>query len=183
MNSVALLTTSGLFLLLLAGCSQGAAIAPRSESSPTANVASSPTYSVLPVTPSPGRPTGDLAPFLAQLRSRGVTVEQVAEAQQPFLRSIGLRLRLSGGPLAGPVEIDSYAYDRPTTAADDAARVQPDTSARWTEPNGNVKTASFMWAAPPHFFQRDTILALYAGTEPTIQALLTDLLGPQFAGR
>lgn len=173
MNRVVSQVISGLFLLLLAGCGEGSASSPRSGGSPAASVTSLPTYSVPTITPSPGRPTGDMTPFLAQLRSRGVAVERVAEAQQPFLRPIGARLRLNGGPLSGSVEVDSYAYDRPATAAEDAARVQPDTSARWTEPNGNVKTASLIWVAPPHFFRHDTFLVLYVGTDQALLALLT----------
>lgn len=177
MNRATLLLILGLCPLLTVGCVRDPARTPAEVSVPAA------TSAPPPGTPSPGRPAGDLTPFIAQLGERGVAVEQIAEAQQPFLRPIGARLRLRGGPLAGPAEIESYAYDRPATAADDAARVQPDTSARWVDPDGRVRTASFAWVGPPHFFRRGVILIVYIGADPGVLALLADLLGPQFAGR
>ncbi len=43
--------------------------------------------------------------------------------------------------------------------------------------------AWFTWVAPPHFFQEGRVLVLYAGADQTVLAALTELLGPQFAGR
>lgn len=132
---------------------------------------------------SPARGGGDQSGFADQLRGKGLTVEHIAEASEPFLRTIGARLRLSGGALAQPSELQAYTYDDPALAAEDAARVQPDTGVRWTEPDGNVRTISFAWAAPPHFFRRERVLILYTGTDPAMLTLLTELLGAQFAGR
>lgn len=126
---------------------------------------------------------GDWTGFTDQLRGEGLAVERIAEASQPFLRTVGARLRLSGGALAQPAELEVYIYGDPVQATADAARVQPDTTVRWTEPDGNVKTISFAWVAPPHFFQRERFLVIYTGADPAVLALLTNLFGPQFAGR
>ncbi len=141
-----------------------------------------------PASPSPHIATPaapvEQSAFAEQLRGKGFTVERVAEAWQPFLRTYGATLRLSGGGLAQPAEqLQAYVYDDPALAAADAQRVQPDTSARWTEPDGRETTATFVWVAPPHFFQEGRVFVLYAGTDQTVLAILTELLGPQFAGR
>jgi len=133
--------------------------------------------------PSPTWEAEDQTNFADRLRGEGFVVERVAEATEPFLRTVGARLRLSGGTLTQSTELQIYTYADPALAADDAARVQPDTSVKWTEPNGNVKTISFAWVAPPHFFRRERVLVLYTGTDRAVLTLLTDLLGAQFAGR
>lgn len=171
-------------LLVLAACDQ-------SLSTPTADEATAPglaatttrSASPSPRIASPATPV-EQSDFADQLRGKGFTVERVAEALQPFLRTYGATLRLSGGGLAQPAElIHAYVYDDPALAAADAQRVQPDTSVSWTEPDGSGMAISFVWAAPPHFFQEGRVLVLYAGTDQTVLAALTGLLGPQFAGR
>lgn len=182
----------GLFILLMmAGCGTSPTAAPSvgATPGPRGAVPQSPLASPSPrigspsAIASPARSTGAQSGFADRLRSKGLTVEHVAEASQPFLRTVGARLRLSGGTLAQPTELQVYTYDDPALAADDAARVQPDTSVRWAEPDGNVKTISFAWVAPPHFFRQERVLVLYTGTDPAVLTLLTDLLGAQFAGR
>lgn len=39
------------------------------------------------------------------------------------------------------------------------------------------------WAAPPHFFRKERAFVLFLGDDPAMLDLLTQLLGPQFAGR
>lgn len=130
----------------------------------------------------PARHRGEQADFATRLRGEGFAVERIAEASLPFPRTFGALLHLSGGALAEPARLQVYTDD-PTLAAADAERVQPDTTIRWTEPDGSVRMISYMWVAPPHFFRRERVLVLYAGTDPAVLALLTSLLGPQFAGR
>ena len=38
------------------------------------------------------------------------------------------------------------------------------------------------WVAPPHFFHRERVVALYTGSDRALLTLLTEALGPQFAG-
>ncbi len=120
--------------------------------------------------------------FTAQLHDAGLNITSMGEATQPFLRGHGSRLRLNGGSLATPAELTIYCYTDVAIAAEDAGRVQPDTTIKWSEPDGNVKTISYAWVAPPHFFRRDTTFVLYTGNDNAVLAVLTDILGPQFAG-
>ena len=39
------------------------------------------------------------------------------------------------------------------------------------------------WIAPPHFFRKERVIVLYLGTDAKVLAVLTELLGAQFAGR
>jgi len=38
------------------------------------------------------------------------------------------------------------------------------------------------WIAPPNFFHRDRIIAIYLGADPSVTTALTALRGPRFAG-
>ncbi|CAA9215999.1 MAG: hypothetical protein AVDCRST_MAG26-316 [uncultured Chloroflexia bacterium] len=53
----------------------------------------------------------DHVTFIDHLRSTGLTVEIVGEVEQPFLLGTGTTLRISGGDLKQPAEIQSYTYD------------------------------------------------------------------------
>ncbi len=109
-------------------------------------------------------------------------MELVGEGSQPFLRPLATVLRVSGGTLAQPTRLLVHEYDDTAIAEADAARIQPDTSIKWTEPDGNVKTMHLIWVAPPHFFRQDRLLVTYTGTDSATLAVLTELLGPQFVG-
>jgi len=122
--------------------------------------------------------------FVDRLRSTGLSVETGDSVAQSFLRVSGTILHLSGGSLRQPADIQSYAYKDPAIAANDVRRVSPDGGgAHWTNPDGTGQGVAISWIAPPHFFHRDRLLALYVGRDTDAIALLTDLLGPQFAGR
>ena len=107
--------------------------------------------------------------------------EPLADVQRPFLRPKGTLLRLSGGDLAAPAEVESYNYDDRDLDTNGAAAAQAD--AAQIQPDGQPKTGSVAWPAPPHFFLKERVLVLYVGSDPTVLARLTDLLGPQFAGQ
>lgn len=101
---------------------------------------------------SPTRDATDWGTFADRLRGAGFAVERTAEASEPFLRTRGARLLLTGGALVRPARLAVYTYDDPALAADDATRVQPDTGIRWVESDGHVRTIAYTWVAPPHFF-------------------------------
>lgn len=177
-------------LLILTGCGQSSPVAPTVGVMPgtravvTAVRATSPSTRETPAAQtSPTWEAGDRTDFADRVRDKGFVAERVAEASEPFLRTSGVWLRISGGALTQPARLAVYTYDDSTLAAADTERVQPDTSFRWTEPDGNVRTLSYAWVAPPHFFRRERVLVLYTGTDPAMLTLLTDLLGAQFAGR
>jgi hypothetical protein len=127
-----------------------------------------------------GGPVRDHVSFVDNLRSRGVTVEIGRAVQQPFLRPHGTALRLSGGELTQEAVVQSYNYDD-TDLGGNAAQAMTEDAAR-IRPDGSVETAVVEWIAPPHFFRTERLLVLYVGSDATVLKLLTELLGPQFAG-
>lgn len=141
---------------------------------PTAPSATSPTAL------SHGGPVHDHVSFVDQLRVRGVSVDIVGAASRPFLRPRGTRLHLAGAGLPGRSEVESYNYDS-TDLGTDGARAAKDDAARIAR-DGSPRTATPQPAGPVHFFLADRVLVVYVGSDPATTKLLTDLLGPQFAG-
>lgn len=121
----------------------------------------------------PVGPIADAASLAAALAAGGLAVEPLGPVSQPFLQAEGEVLLLSGGGLAGPAEVQAYAYPDAVAAAADAAQIGP---------GGQPATVSVAWLAPPHFFRQGPLLVLYVGDDPAVLALLTELLGPPFAG-
>ena len=125
-------------------------------------------------TGTPGAIT-DQASFVAALEACGITVEPGGTISQPFFSpTSAVILRLSGGPLVGPADIQVYEYASADPAESDAAQIEPD---------GNLRTTIIEWVAPPHFYRAERLIVLYVGEDETTLALLSELLGPQFAGR
>ena len=142
-----------------------------SEGSPIASPSSEQATPIAESVESPA----DYAAFLAALAAEAVHVETEEELQQEFFTAEQItRLVLTGGPLAGPAELQVYEYTDAEARAADAAQITPD---------GNLTTVMITWIAPPHFFCGERIIVLYLGDDPAAIELFTDLLGPQFAGR
>ena len=127
-----------------------------------------------------GGPVRDHVSFVDNLRAQGLTVEIVGNVQQPFLRPPGTKLRISGGALTQPAEVESFNYDDTDLQMNGIRAADQDTSQ--IQPNGTPKTATVTWNGPPHFFRTQRVLVLYVGTDPAVLKLLADTLGPQFAG-
>ncbi len=105
----------------------------------------------------------------------------MGDVEQPFFRAKGTVLRVSGSGIKQPAEIQSYNYDDTDLGTDGAKAAEED--AGEIGPDGNPKTTMVTWAAPPHFFRKERIIGLYVGDDPAVLKLLSDALGPQFAGR
>lgn len=133
-----------------------------------------------PAVQSHGAPVRDHVSFVDYLRGQGRTVEIVGDVQQPFLRAKGTTLRISGGDIKQPAEIQSYNYD-PNEIPDAAKAAAAD--AQNIGPDGNPRTMMITWVAPPHFYRKERVIVIYLGSDPAALKLLTDALGPQFAGR
>ena len=128
-----------------------------------------------------GEPVVDHVSFVDYLRGKGLTVELAGDVQQPFLRAAGTVLRVSGGDFKQPVDIQSYNYDDTDLGTEGAKAAEEDASQ--LGPDGNPRTTMITWIAPPHFFRKERIIALYIGDDPAVVQLLAEALGPQFAGR
>lgn len=130
----------------------------------------------------PRAPATDHVRFVDAMRGRGLMVDPVAQVRQPFLTPSGTLLRISGAPVSGTAELESYNYDERdlgwdghAVAAADASRVARD---------GQPRDASLRvyYPGPPHFFRRERVIVLYVGSDTALLGLLRELLGPPFAG-
>ena len=73
------------------------------------------------------------------------------------------------------------AFEYPTAAAadGDAAKISPDGSSV----SGDGCAAQVTWIAPPHFYKRDHLIVVYAGTADSVLRPLEAVLGKPFATR
>lgn len=112
--------------------------------------------------------------LIAGLLERGVRVEVAdAYAELPFLRADGTRYRLSGAGLPDATEIQVFDYRDPAMVTSDIARIGPD---------GQPMAGPVEWSRPPRFFRSGSVVALaFDGAQPLVD-MLTELLGPSFAG-
>jgi hypothetical protein len=123
-----------------------------------------------------GGPVQDQVSLIDALRGKNLTVDITGGVSQPFLHpQSGTTIRLSGGALAAPADVQLFEYGSAASAESDAHQIRADGS-------GNA-TAIVDWVAPPHFFLKGRVMAIYVGTDPAVVSLLQGLLGAQFAGR
>lgn len=122
-----------------------------------------------------GQSVVDTASMIEALRGCGLKVEESGTVEQPFLTpESGTILRVSGGDLSQPADVQVFEYRDAASARADAAQIGPD---------GNPTRMMILWIAPPHFFRIDRVIVLYLGEDQVVLDLLTALLGPPFAGR
>jgi hypothetical protein len=121
-----------------------------------------------------GGPIQDQVSLIDALRGKSVTVEISGTVSEPFLNpQSGTTVRLSGGPLTTPADVQLFEYASASAAGADAARIRPD---------GSIANAIIDWIAPPHFFLKGRVLVIYVGSDSAVLSLLQSLLGRQFAG-
>jgi hypothetical protein len=117
------------------------------------------------------------ADLLAALRARGAAVQEHSTASALTFQGAGHGLLVNGAELA------AYAYRTALAAQYDASRVSADgstfRSGIW--PFGGT-AVTVDWIAPPHHYRRGRVIVSYIGDDSAITALLTSVLGPQFAG-
>ncbi len=119
-------------------------------------------------------PVQDQVSLIDALR-RTVTVDISGTVAQPFLHpQSGTTVRLSGGSVAAPADLQLFEYASAADAGADAHQIRADGS--------GTATTIVDWVAPPHFFLKGRVLVIYAGNDPAVVSLLGSLLGPQFAG-
>ncbi len=123
-----------------------------------------------------GGPVQDQVSLIDTLRGKNVTVDVAGTVSQPFLNpQSGTAVRLSGGPVTTPADVQLFEYGSASAASADAKRISPDGS--------GTATTKISWIAPPHFFLKGRVMALYVGSDPAVLSLLQGLLGAPFAGR
>ncbi len=174
-----------LMCLTVAACGQpeSGTTTAHSSVSPTASAAGAPARASTSIaetgsaesttTASHGAAVMDQVSLVDQLRSMGYTVDDVGDVEQPFFQTSGTTMRVSGGALQEPVDLQVFNYDDAGATEADAQQIGPD---------GNPLTMMITWVAPPHFFRKDKVIVLYLGSDQEAITLLTQALGSQFAG-
>lgn len=123
-----------------------------------------------------GGPVQDQVSLIDALRSKNMTVDILGTVSQPFLSpQSGTTVRLSGGAVTTPADLQLFEYGSASAASADAKQIRPDGS--------GTATTQISWVAPPHFFLKGRVTVLYVGNDRAVLSLLQSLLGPQFAGR
>lgn len=126
-----------------------------------------------PIVSHGGALTGHVG-LVDNLRAKGLMVEPTSEIEQPFLGVKGTTLRVSGGEIKQPADIQSFEYPSTDAAAADLSQIGAD---------GNPSTSIVEWTGAPHFFRKEQLIVLYVGDDPAVVNLLTELLGAQVAGK
>lgn len=113
-------------------------------------------------------PTSGDATLAEQLRAAGLTVTDGGTIEQPFFTRQARVLRI------GDDDLQLYEFATAAEAEQAAAQVAPG--------GGSIGTVSMHWMAPPHFFRKERLIAIYIGSNARTLAELERILGPQFAG-
>ena len=79
----------------------------------------------------------------------------------------------------GAADIQVHVFDNAALATDAASGVSSD-GGSLERPDGSI--VSVRWAAPPHFFLVDNVIALYVGDDEGVQRALLGIAGESFAG-
>jgi hypothetical protein len=111
----------------------------------------------------------DLNSLLAALQSSGMTVESAGTVSQPYFSVPGQSVMVNGQ------EVQVYPFDTPQAMETAAAGVSPDAS--------SIGSTAPTWTSDPHFYKVGNMIILYVGQDQKIIDILSNVLGPQFAGR
>lgn len=111
----------------------------------------------------------DYASLVETLRRSATVVESDETVNQPFFSVPARIIRLIGE------DVQVFEYRDATAAQAEAQRVSPD--------GGRIGSYSALWLAPPHFYKRDRVIALYLGDTAAVMNALQIAIGLQFAGR
>ena len=127
-------------------------------------------------------PARDHVMLVDRLRCAGMRAEIGERVTLPFLRPPGTQLVLSGGGVSGQAELQSFNYDD-TDLGTDGRAVSAADAGKFAS-DGSLRDGSqrIFYRGTPHLFRQDRVLVIYAGDDPAIIAVLTRLIGKQFAG-
>jgi hypothetical protein len=107
---------------------------------------------------------------LVDALKQSATVAETSESVgQPSFKVPGRIVRVEGE------DVQIFEYGDAAAAQADAQLVSAD--------GGQIGTTSILWVAPPHFYRRDRVIALYVGSSVRLLDALRTALGAQFAGR
>jgi hypothetical protein len=124
---------------------------------------------VTPAAPAPAA-AFTVETLLSELAGTGAQVQVTpGRITKPYLSVPGIVVRVDGRP------VQLFEYADAAALAADVATLAPNA--------GSIAGVPLTWAATPHFWRRDGLLALAVSDDQTLVELLSRVLGPQFAGR
>lgn len=109
-----------------------------------------------------------LARLLQHAGGEVMVAEQMPREAFPFFSVNAQRL------VVNDENVHVFVYADPAAAQADAALVAPSGSP--------IGTTQVSWVAPPRFYTRGQIIALYVGRKSIVIQVLDTILGPPFAG-
>jgi hypothetical protein len=115
----------------------------------------------------PGHTSG-IDSLIAEISGLGATVVEGEAIDQPFFAVPGRDM------IVGAEHVQVLAYGSAAEAQADADLVDPAGS--------SVGISMVSWMAPPHFYLRDNLIAIYVGFDDEIAHLFDQALGVPFAG-
>jgi hypothetical protein len=122
-----------------------------------------------------GGPAQDQVSLIDTLRGKNLMVDISGTVSQPFLHpQSGTTVRLSGGALTTPADLQLFEYSTASAASADAGRISSDGS--------GTATTKISWVASPHLFMKGRVIVIYIGSDPAVLSVLRGVLGSQFAG-
>lgn len=156
-------TTVGLLaLIVLAGCGAGQAGPAGTATGAAADGPRSSTSASENVATDPA-----VVQLLSDLQSRGIQPEQTGASRIEWLSAVpGEAYRM------GEERLYLHPYPNVEAAQATVAQIPPSADTGLTD-----------WVDTPHFFLCNTVIALYLGKDRDVLNGLTEICGPQFAGR
>ncbi|MDA1174581.1 MAG: hypothetical protein O2826_08710 [Chloroflexi bacterium] len=112
--------------------------------------------------------TSDIDSLIAEIIGLGATVAEGEAIDQPFFAVPGRDM------IVGTEHVQVFAYASAADAQADANLVDPKGSP--------IGTSMVGWMAPPHFYLRDDLIAIYVGHSDEVVRVLDHVFGPAFAG-
>lgn len=125
-------------------------------------------YSSAPKT-SHNRQVTDYVSLIDNLRVSGATVSPTGNISQPFFSVQGYIISVNDE------QIQVFEYSDKDATEQDAKLVSLDGS--------SVGLSMILWVDTPHFYKTDKLIVIYIGDDSTINNILENLLGTQFAGK
>ncbi len=116
----------------------------------------------------PEQMVSDYTRLIEDLKSTSASVEPGESISQPFFTPQGQVINLNGE------DVQVFEYVSEEEVLKEAMQVSADGS--------SVGTTMISWIDTPHFYQSGKIIVLYVGNTPQVIEILTEVLGPQYAG-
>ncbi len=116
----------------------------------------------------PEQMVSDYTRLVEDLKSTSTSAEPGESISQPFFTPQGQVIKLNDE------DVQVFEYVSEEEVLKEAMRVSANGS--------SVGTTMITWIDTPHFYQSGKIIVLYVGNTPQVIEILTEVLGPQFAG-